>query len=251
MGKLQAMNPNNDTAAPSRAESFPGLRATVGAAIQVFQEKGIDVISVAHTWAQSRRSEFDSLGAQEFDELCSQGCHPIALAGSLLLSELMPILTQGVRDVIGKVDERHKNAKKLREAAEVLQKFAPERLYRLQEGMSKHNPDAPVSIQALVRSLEFYAKFLEIAEALSRNAGIKSKNDLPRFIVSDYVHCASGRWHDKEVSSLLQGNSEDVYDEVAHRIWRNRNFRRLRGQYAFISELLLEIQLILTEHAGA
>jgi hypothetical protein len=237
----------NAETSKNRGERIPGLRATIDAAVQIFHENGVDLILAADKWARGERLRLDSLGAQEFDELCSNGCHPIALAGSLFISECMPFLTLSLRNVLGRVDERPRSAKKLRDAAEVLQKFAPEKLDRLQERMSKRNPDAPVSLYALVRGLEFYAKFFEIAEALSREADIKSKNDLPRFIVTDYVHCASGHWHDNAVSILLQGDSDDVYDEVAHRVWRNRNFRRLRGRYSFLSELLLELQFLLRE----
>jgi hypothetical protein len=84
----------------SSGDAFPGLKETLDAAVQVFRENEMDLDSEARKWAQRRRTELDPLVAKNFDSLCSNGCHPVGLAGSLFLAELTPIIVFMVRGVM-------------------------------------------------------------------------------------------------------------------------------------------------------
>jgi len=228
-------------------EDIPGLRESFEVTVQMLREKGIEPLAYAWGWARRTKTELGEVGGPEFDELCSDGCHPIALAACLLVSESMPAIGRVVQRYFGKLDDRAKSARKLRGAAEVLKQFFDADMERRYQSLRSRATDCPPGPLELACNLEIFAKMLDITEASSRAADLKSPHDLPRFIVSDYVHRATGRWHDREVSALLEWDSADVYDETAHRVWRNRNARRLMRHSAILSDLLLAIGFLIGE----
>lgn len=228
-------------------KDIPGLRESFEVTVQILRDKGIDPLAFAWDWARRSKAGLGDVGGPEFEELCSDGCHPIALAACLLVSESMPAIGRVVRRYFGEQDDRARSARKLRSAAEVLKQFFDTDMERRYQSIRARVTKCPPGPLELVRNLELYAKILDITEAFSRTADLKSQHDLPRFIVSDYVHRATGRWHDREVSALLEWDSADVYDETAHRVWRNRNARRLMRHSGILSDLLLAIGLLIGE----
>jgi hypothetical protein len=228
-------------------ENLPGLRESFEVTVQILKEKGVDPLAFAWDWARRTKEKLGDVGEPEFEELCSDGCHPIALAACLLVSESMPAIGMVVQRYFGKLDDRARSARKLRGAAEVLKQFVDADMERRYQSIRSRVTKCPPGPLELARNLELYAKILDVTEAFSRTADLKSPHDLPRFIVSDYVHRATGRWHDREVSALLEWDSADVYDETAHRVWRNRNSRRLMRHSGIVSDLLLAIGLLIGE----
>ena len=230
------------------AKAFPGLEDTYSALQEVLHEKGSDFAAVAHEWALGIKKALAPDGSDsDFEMLCSQGCHPVSLAASVFAAEFYPIAVLGFRAALGISKQRVGYSRKLRQAADILKETVFSET--LGEGLwmklrSRHEslPEPP---STMIRNLEFYAKLFDFAELISRNAGIKSSHDLPRFIITGYVHLATGRWHDKEVSALLQGDGPEIYDETAHRVWRNRNFVRLNRHYRTFPELLLGIGAVI------
>jgi hypothetical protein len=237
---------NQKLAADNRhgAGAFPGLGETFSALREVSQEQGADIATIANEWALHIKETLAPDGADtDFDALCDQGCHPLSLAVSVFAAEFYPIAVLAVRSALGISRQRAGYSNKLRQAAEILGKtvFSETLSEGLWMKLKVRHESLPEPPSAMIRDLEFYAKLFEFAELVSRNAGIKSNHDLPRFIVTGYVHLATGRWHDKEVSALLQGDGAEVYDETAHRVWRSRNFSRLNRHYCVLPELLLAI----------
>lgn len=228
----------------NRATTFPGLKESFSALQEVQTEQGIDTAAKANEWALHIKKALAPNGADnDFEILCDKGCHSLSLAASVFAAEFSPIAILSFRAAFGMSKDRVGYSSKLRRAAEILGKTVFSEA--LGEGiwlkLKSIHELLPAPPSAMIRDLEFYAKLFEFAELVSRNAGIRSKHDLPRFIITSYVHLATGRWHDKEVSGLLQGDEADVYDETAHRVWRNRNFSRLNRHYCVLPELLLEI----------
>jgi hypothetical protein len=236
----ESLNSGNRTS----AKGFPGLEETYFAFQEVLREKGVDLTAVAREWAlQIRQTLKTDEAERDFDALCNQGCHPVSLAVSIFAGEFYPIVVSSFRAAFGISKQRVRYSRKLRQAADILRRTVfsetlREGLWLKFKGRHESLPEPP---SAMIRDLEFYAKLFDFVELASRNAGIKSGHDLPRFIVTGYVHLATNRWHDREVSALFRGSDTEPYDETAHRVWRSRNFRRINQYYCILPELLLEV----------
>jgi hypothetical protein len=238
------MNQNLDADNRHSARTFHGLKETYSALQEVSQEQGADIAAIANEWALHIKKTLAPDGADtDFEALCDQGCHPLSLAAAVFAAEFFPLAVLSFRAAFGISKHRVGYSRKLRQAADIVAKtlFSETLGEGLWLKLMRRHGALPEPPSAMIRDLEFYAKLFEFAELVSRNAGIKSNQDLPRFIVTGYVYLATGRWHDKEVSALLQGDGAEVYDETAHRVWRNRNFSRLNRYYCVLSELLLGI----------
>jgi hypothetical protein len=221
-----------------------GLKGTYSALKEGLHENGADLAKIAYEWSLGIKKALEPEGAdRDFEVLCDQGCHPWSLAVSVFAAEFYPILVLSVRAAFVRSKQRVGYSRKLRQAADILGQtvFTDKMKDGLWLKLKARHESLPEPPSAMIRDLEFYARLFEFAELVSRNAGIKSDRDLPRFIVTSYVHPATGRWHDKEVSALVQGDGTEIYDETAHRVWRNRNFSRLNRHYRTLSELLQEV----------
>ena len=230
-----------------RHELYPEVRRIFDVSVQSATVHGLNLISDLWILADEKRTSLDPEGKQAFDELCAEGCNAIALSACLGISRAMPVVGRVFTRVFGEAKARSRSSKKLREAAEVLKHLGPEDYVRILEDNHGCDPKSPVGPITLAKNMEMFATILDLAELFHRKGQIKSRHDLPRFIVSDYVYQVTERWHDREVSALLQWDVADVYDETAHRVWRNRNYRRLRGDYRIFAELLIPLGQVIRD----
>ena len=92
----------------------------------------------------------------------------------------------------------------------------------------------------MVSELRLYGRLINLAKLLAVDTEAHSLEEVSRYILSSYVNRATGRPHDKNVSGLIAeiSNSTD-YNEVAYRMWRNRNYERLEKHFSWIVDLLL------------
>jgi hypothetical protein len=238
------MNQNRDADNRYSARGFPGLKETYSALREVLHEQGVNIAAITNEWALHIKKALAPDGADtDFETLCDHGCNPLGLAASVFAAEFYPMAILKLRAGFGMSRQRAGHSRNLRQAADILKKtVTAERIVGgLWLKLMRRHESLPEPPSAMIRDLENYAKMFEFVELFSRGAGIKSNHDLPRFIVTGYVHLATGRWHDKEVSALLQGGGTEIYDETAHRVWRNRNFSRLNRHYCTFLELLFEV----------
>jgi hypothetical protein len=81
-----------------------------------------------------------------------------------------------------------------------------------------------------------------LADASAGAIDIRSLPELARCLLVAYVELATGRSHDREVSSLYSiALGLAAYDEVAHRMWRTRNRERVNSVIPELATLVIGI----------
>jgi hypothetical protein len=113
--------------------------------------------------------------------------------------------------------------------------------------VTKFNELGRIAPSRLVAELRFYARMLDFLNRVPSATNTRSLQEFVKFVLTDYVKDATGRFRDRNVSGLLAEvvGSPD-YNEVAHRMWRHRNFPRMKKHYSRLSDVLLNIGQVLT-----
>lgn len=82
---------------------------------------------------------------------------------------------------------------------------------------------------------------------LAAKVNVDSFLEFVKYLLVAYVKGTTRRFRDRNVSALLGeilGPAD--YDEVAHRMWRNRNYERLAQGLFMFSEVLLDLSLVVS-----
>jgi hypothetical protein len=100
----------------------------------------------------------------------------------------------------------------------------------------------------VVSELRFYIKFITLAERLSVYAESNSLTEICKYILAGYVKRSTGRFHDRNVSALIAVLTDSQgFDEVAHRMWRSRNYKRLDKHFSWIAALLVAMSVAMRQ----
>lgn len=215
------------------------------------QAKGLDLGQLLDQWAKALETGLDQHGAKrDFDELREAGCLPKGLAALVLVLRCARAMERAWAEMVGDPSERVKTAASL-EAADV----TLEKLYsgviesEAQLGTERLTNIGRIPISRLVSELRFHVRVITISSMLKSETEARSLEQVARYIVTAYVKQMSGEFHDRSVSGLIAevlGNGE--YNEVAHRMWRHRNYERLDKHYSWMANLLA-VASVVVHHA--
>ena len=87
----------------------------------------------------------------------------------------------------------------------------------------------------VVKALRLYARLLGMFDAISEETQAHSAESFPKYSISAYVKRTTGSFHDREVSTLIGSVvCRPAYDEIAHRMWRSRNYEKLGKEFSFL-----------------
>jgi hypothetical protein len=218
----------------------------------IFQKRGRDIDKLLRDWTQRQRDKLISPGAREdFDELAGDECVPQVLAVLLVLLTLSPKLEEFWERINGSPVERLKVRRVLVKAADAL-----EQLFSFTISLEDNDlrtifsEIGRLTPSRLSSELREYASILDLLNSFPREVETRSFKDFLRFLLAAYVKAATGRFRDRNVSGLLaEVLGQWNYNEVAHRMWRHRNFNRMKKHYAQISDLLLRSGQVITSRA--
>jgi hypothetical protein len=102
----------------------------------------------------------------------------------------------------------------------------------------------------VVKALRLYARALGMFDTISKETQAHSAESFPRYLISAYVKRATGSFHDRDVSTLIGSVvCSPTYDEIAHRMWRSRNYKKLEKEFSFLTELLVGIGVVTSQTA--
>jgi len=214
--------------------------------------RGIDIAQLYADLAAEQKHELTSPGAREdFTELCTDGCFQITLAALVVLLRYSPQLKSYWAELVGRPENREKSARNLEQAVKTLENLfgnviASEKEARNVELVKiGHLP-----VSQMISELRFYIKLINFAATLRADMEVRSPVELAKYLLTSYVRTMTGRFHDKNVSGLIQellGLAD--YGEVAHRMWRARNYERIDKHFSWMTRFLVAMSVVMAQTA--
>jgi hypothetical protein len=216
------------------------------------RSRGIDVDQLYAEWAAEERQKLASPGAREdFEELCQHGCNPQVLALIVAVLRNSPRLEAMWAIVVGPPENREKAARALENAAAVLEEiFGAFTAVEDEKDRAELDKIGRIPPSRMVSELRLYGRLINRAKTLAKDTESHSLGEVSKFILSSYVERTTGRPHDRNVSGLIGEitNSPD-FNEVAYRMWRNRNYDRLGKHFVWITNLLVAMSAVIARPA--
>jgi hypothetical protein len=217
---------------------------------QMMLAKGINIEEALAAWTAEQRQRLASPpGARtNFDELCKAGCVAHALALTIALIRLSPKLSAFANVMLGDPSKREKTLRSLENASAAFEDIFGVALALEDEDTRTHFVKlGRLPPSRLVSEIRLYAKVLKLAERLPYDLEVDSLTELTKYLLAGYVERATGRFCDKHVSVLIGDivGSAD-YNEVAQRMWRYRNYKRLKKNFFGLPELLFDLSFVVT-----
>jgi hypothetical protein len=209
--------------------------------------KGINVEQEFTEWAADQTKRLTSPGAREdFAELCEGGCTPQILAAIVALMGNSPGLETFWKTVIGPAPKRQKTTRTLERAAATLEEIFGGFIALADQDAATFTKMGRIPLSRVVSELRFYIRLTNLAESVRRHTGSHSLAEVSKYLLSSYVRRMTGTLHDRNVSGLVAELTGFVaYNEVAHRMWRRRNYQRLDKHYSWMTNILVVASVVI------
>lgn len=216
----------------------------------ILAKRDIDLPRALKQWAIRQEESFASLGAAlDFKELRENGCVPEILAILVAFLRWSPTLEDFWTKLYSVHSDRRRVSNNLKKTAKLIESFFSFTiLLEDEELISKFIEVGRIAPGRLASELKMYARLLDFVDLLPHEAKTRSLADFAKFSLTEYAKLATGRFRDRNVSSLIAetiGPSD--YNEVAHRMWRLRNFRRMNSHFQKLSDLIYNIHILATD----
>jgi hypothetical protein len=214
---------------------------------EILSGRGVDLPLALKQWASKQEEGLPSPGARgDFKELCENGCVAEILAILLAFLRWSPQFEDFWSKLYGSPNDRRRVRRSLEKTAKAIEGlFALPISLEDDEVISKLSKIGRISPGRLSSELRFYARLLDMMESIPRETQTRSLADFGKFCLTEYAKLATGRFRDRNVSGLIaEAVGPTDYNEVAHRMWRSRNYRRIRSHFQKPSELLAAIHAL-------
>jgi hypothetical protein len=215
---------------------------------EIRRARGIDIVRIYQELAAEQKNCLISPGGREdFAELCEDGCFPIALAAIVALIGYAPVLGGFWTEIVGNPDNREKIARNLENAAQSIESLFGQAITLEKEGKETgFTKIGRLPFSQIVSELRFYIRFINFAQSFSADTEMRSPIELGKYLLTSYVKRMTGRFHDRSVSTLVGEITNSVeYNEVAHRMWRMRNYRRIEKHFSWITRFLVAMSVVM------
>jgi hypothetical protein len=212
---------------------------------EVYSARGFDLQKSLRDWSDGQIAKLETPGAQDdFSEICSHGCLPEVLAATVVLLRSAPNLESLWTEIVGNPAERLKAERNLSKTAAIVE--------RLGAGADDatfgetYNRFGHLSPTRVAGELRFYVSMLKYGETLKAKTKAHSLVEVSKFLLTSYVYRMTKKPHDRNVSALIaSATAKPNYDEVSHRMWRSRNYKRLEKDLDWITRILAVATIVL------
>jgi hypothetical protein len=214
---------------------------------EICSARGFDLRQALKQWAVQQENELPSPGARtDFRELCETGCVVEILAILFVSLRWSPQFEEFWSNIYGNPNERRRVRKTLEKTAKAVESLFVLTIFLEDDEMtSKLSKIGRISPRQVVSEMRFYARMLNFVDSLPRETQTRSLADFCKFALTDYAKQATGRFRDRNVSGLIaEAIGPQDYNEVAHRMWRSRNFKKMSSHFQKLSQLLTAIHVI-------
>lgn len=202
-------------------------------------------------WAADQAKRLLSPGEREdFTELCQDGCTPQVLAAIVALMRNSAGLEMFWETVIGSPAKRQKATRTLERAAATLEKIFGGFMGTADQDAATFTKIGRIPPSRMVSELRLYIRVINLAQSVRKETGSHSLAEVSKYLLSGYVKRMTGTFRDRNVSSLAAEVTGSVeYNEVAHRMWRLRNHRRLDKNYSWMTNVLVAASVVIASPA--
>lgn len=215
---------------------------------ELFRAKGLDPGKAIADWAERQAKKLTTIDARKaFRRLCEHGCVPQVLVTILAVIRHAASIEAYSTLVLGHVQDRQRASRSLEKAARALESLLSE-LMRTENEQARrlfsrmgHLPPSQ-----LIRELRLYARIFDVFELLVRESRARSIQEVCRYLLVSYARRATGKYHDSETSALfaeLCGPPD--YNDVAQRMWRLRNYKRLEKSFSILADFSLAAGVVI------
>jgi hypothetical protein len=151
--------------------------------------------------------------------------------------------------MIGHPDNREKAIRTLESAAQTLENLFSGVIESENEGKSLElERIGRLPVSRVVNELRFYTRLVNSASSISAETETRSPAELAKYLLSSYVRSMTGRFHDRSVSGLVgEVSGLPEYNEVAHRMWRTRNYERIDQHFSWMTRLLVTMSIVIAQ----
>jgi len=218
---------------------------------EIHLEKGINVDQEFAAWAAAQAKRLTSPGAgEDFTELCRGRCTPQVLAAIVALLRNSPRLGEFWEAAIGSPPKRQKATRTLERAAATLEEIFDGFIAIGDQEAPTFTKMGRIPLSRVVSELRFYTRLLNLAELLRKETASHSLGEVSKYLLTSYVRRMTGSFRDRNVSGLVGEVVGSVdYNEVAHRMWRSRNYERLEKHYSWMTDLLIAASVVIAHPA--
>ena len=214
---------------------------------EILSKRGWDVGPALKQWAAKQEEQLSSPGARtDFKELCESGCRPEILAILLVFLRWAPQFEDFWSKLYGDPNDRRRVRRNLEKTAKAIESlFALPIFFEDEEVTSTLAKIGRIGPKRLASELRVYAGLLNLADKIPRETETRSLADFGKFALTEYAKLATGRFRDRNISSLIaEALGPADYNEVAHRMWRSRNFKRIRSHFQGLADLLSDVHAL-------
>lgn len=214
---------------------------------EILIKRGLDPRHALKQWTAQQEERLASPGARDdFKQLCVNGCVAEILAILLAFLRWSPQIEDFWSKLYGSPNDRRRVRRNLEKTAKAIEGlFALPIGLENDEVISKLSAIGRISPGRLASELKVYARMLGFMDNVPRETQTRSLADFGKFYLTEYIKQATGRFRDRNVSGLIaEAIGSADYNEVAHRMWRSRNFKRIGSHFQKPSELLAEIHAL-------
>jgi hypothetical protein len=219
---------------------------------QTWQSRGIEIDKLLAEWADRETQQLASPGArEEFHELCDHGCNRKVLAAIIALNRYSPRLETVWAMVVAPPEGRQKATRALENAAATLEAiFGSVIAAEDEKSKTAFANLGRISPSRMISELRLYIRLIQLAELLAVDTEAHSLDEVCKYVLSSYVERSTGRPHDRNVSGLIaEIATSSAYNEVAHRMWRNRHYERLDKHFSKLIEFLVAMSVVIARPA--
>jgi hypothetical protein len=208
--------------------------------VGIMQKRGIDLPAVVAAGAESMRGGLIEPGARtDFDQLCERGCFAPVLALLIWFMRFSPNIRELWSEIIGRQEKRQRTIRTFQKAADTIEDIFADLIKADKEITPDLTTLGFASPAKVAASLRFYCRVLDLSREVARRSKIRSSEEMAKFLLTGYVSKATGKPCDRNVSGIIAeilGPTD--HHEVAQRMWRHRNTKRLKENLTWVTDLL-------------
>ncbi len=218
---------------------------------EAYRAKGIDIAQFYADLAADEKTRLKSPGAREdFTELCRDGCLQLVLAAIVALFRFSPHLQNLWTEMVGSAYRREKTTKTLGNTVATLESLFGGLIGSEGEAQREQfRKMGRLPLSSLVSELRFYIKLINAADRIAVDTGSDSLEEVCKYLLASYAKRATGNFHNRNVSSLIEELGGSSYEETTQRMWRRRNYSRLDKHLSWITDLLIAGSVVIAGSA--